>query len=227
MGGATEQVPNQPRPAAVLQTSILPIAHDVEVKGEAHVLRQLLQEVDAVSIATLLVVLGDRHVWSSQVVEKLLQDRGLVGERVQAQLSRGTQAVPVHLPGEHEGVFHQRHHAHVQPRRSAPLAPGAGTPGTRPRPPLHQQFPSAPASHAGPRRLSQRVQLEGPDVVMSLRHQSSTAGACGHEAAAAVKGRVGQKPEEEEDKEEDGGQDGQQTRDREKHSIRRVWKASP
>lgn len=174
MGGATEQVPHQPRPAAILQTSVLAIAHDVEVKGEAHVLRQLLQKVDAVTIATLLIVLGNRHVWRSQVLEELLQDRGLVGEWVQAQLSCGTQAVPVHLPGEDERVLHQRHHAHVQPQRATPLASSTRTLVTRPRPLVHHHPPSAPASHTRPRWLSQRVQLEGPDVVMSLRGQSST-----------------------------------------------------
>ena len=64
VGSATEQIPHQSCPATVLKAPILPVAHNVEVKGEAHVLSQLLQQVDAVTVTTLLVVRGNRCVAS-------------------------------------------------------------------------------------------------------------------------------------------------------------------
>ena len=52
VGGPAEQVPHQsgpaPRPA---QGAVLPVSHDVQVKGKAHVFCQLLQQVNAVPIA--------------------------------------------------------------------------------------------------------------------------------------------------------------------------------
>lgn len=195
MGGATEQIPHQPGPAAVLEPTVLPIAYDVQVEGEAHVLGQLLQQVDAVTIATFLVILRDRRVWCRKVLEQSLQDRGLVGERVEAQLSRGTLAVPVHLAGKHERVLHQCHHTHVQPRRSPPVAPAAGARMAGPRPLVQEHFPLAPAPHAGPGGLAERVQLQGPDVVVGLGDDALAVGVSGDETALTLEGRVGQKSE--------------------------------
>lgn len=54
VGRSAQQVPHQARPApGPAQSAVLAVAHDVEVEGEAHVLRQFLQKVDAVAVAAL------------------------------------------------------------------------------------------------------------------------------------------------------------------------------
>lgn len=58
VGRSAQQVSDQPRPASrPTQGTVLPITHDVEVKGKAHVLCQLLQQVDTVAVAALPQVL--------------------------------------------------------------------------------------------------------------------------------------------------------------------------
>lgn len=54
VGGPTQQVPDQPRPASrPARCSILPVSDNIKVKGETHVLCQFLQQVDAVPVAAL------------------------------------------------------------------------------------------------------------------------------------------------------------------------------
>lgn len=56
--GSTQQVSDQPCPASIpTQRAVLPVSHDVKVKGETHVLCEFLQQVDAVPIAALSQVL--------------------------------------------------------------------------------------------------------------------------------------------------------------------------
>lgn len=52
VSGSTQQVPDQPRPASgPAQRPVLPVAHNIEVKAEAHVFGQFFQQVDTVPVA--------------------------------------------------------------------------------------------------------------------------------------------------------------------------------
>lgn len=65
VSGSAQQVPDQTCPASCpAQCSVLPVSHDIKVKGEPHVLCQFLQQVDAVPVAALPQVL--RQVWQER-----------------------------------------------------------------------------------------------------------------------------------------------------------------
>lgn len=155
----------------------------------------------------------------SQLVEEALDDIRPVGPGVQTQLTRGTQAVFIHLPREDKRMLHQGHHPQPVPLNGQPRPPASchfsipvavasphSSSETLSRavpeashqsedPPFQLQSPSGPLAHGHPGRLPEGASLQTPDMEKLRGQDPGEARIHLDQARGPGEGGVGQEPQ--------------------------------